>query len=187
MFRTVTGEGLFAVTSGACTVASDATCFHSPSYPANYSNYQQCTIIVHEDVTLSVTAFSTELWYDYLTVNGEQYDGTSGPEGVHVAAGSTIYFASDGAVTSSGFEICGAPPMSVKETTNDAVNDESAGEGSAGNRIPRVWKAATSKAEPRQQQDWILKCVQGGRAHPLAACGVATLCCSPPAMLETDC
>jgi hypothetical protein len=27
---------------------------------------------------------------------------------------------------------------------------------------------------------WILKCLQGGRAHPLAACGVATLCCSPP-------
>ena len=26
--------------------------------------------------------------------------------------------------------------------------------------------------EPRQQQDWILKCLQGGRARPLAACGV---------------
>ena len=177
------------MTSGLCTVASDATCFRSPNYPSNYGNNQQCTITVaaHEEVTLSVTAYSTGLWYDSLTVNDEQYDGTSGPEGVHVAAGSTIYFASDGAVTSSGFEICGAPPMSVKGTTNDAVNDEFAGKGSAGNRIPRVWKAATSKAEPRQQQDWILKRVQGGRAHPLAACGVATLCCSPPAMLETDC
>jgi hypothetical protein len=36
-----------------------------------------------------------------------------------------------------------------------------------------------SKADPRQQQDWILKCQQGRRAHPLAACGVAVLCCSP--------
>ena len=26
---------------------------------------------------------------------------------------------------------------------------------------PRVWKAATSKAEPWQQQDWFLKCLQG--------------------------
>jgi hypothetical protein len=26
----------------------------------------------------------------------------------------------------------------------------------------RVWKAASSKAEPTQKQDWILKCVQGG-------------------------
>jgi hypothetical protein len=25
-----------------------------------------------------------------------------------------------------------------------------------------------------------LKCLQGGRAHPLAACGVATLCCRKP-------
>jgi hypothetical protein len=40
-----------------------------------------------------------------------------------------------------------------------------------------VWKAATSKADPRQRQDWILKGLQSGRAHPLAARGVATLCC----------
>jgi hypothetical protein len=39
--------------------------------------------------------------------------------------------------------------------------------------------AATSKADPRQKQDWVLECLQGGRARPLAACGVATLCCSP--------
>ena len=30
----------------------------------------------------------------------------------------------------------------------------------------------------RLKQDWILKCLQGGRVHPLAARGVATLCCS---------
>jgi hypothetical protein len=40
----------------------------------------------------------------------------------------------------------------------------------------RVGKAATSKADPRQQQDWILKGLQGGRALPPAARGVATLC-----------
>jgi hypothetical protein len=28
----------------------------------------------------------------------------------------------------------------------------------------KVWKAATSKAEPRLQQDWILKCLQDGGA-----------------------
>jgi hypothetical protein len=38
-------------------------------------------------------------------------------------------------------------------------------------------KAATSQANPRQKQDWFLKSLQGIRAHPLAACGVATLCC----------
>ena len=29
--------------------------------------------------------------------------------------------------------------------------------------------------DPRQQQIWIVRGPQGGRAHPLAACGVATL------------
>jgi hypothetical protein len=130
VFRTVTGAGLFAVTSGACTVASDATCFRSPSYPSNYDINQQCiiTVTAHEEVTLSVTAFDVEenptCGWDWLSVNGERYCGTSGPEGVQVAAGSTIYFMSDEIIPSSGFEICGAPPMSVKGTTNDAVNDE---------------------------------------------------------------
>jgi hypothetical protein len=32
------------------------------------------------------------------------------------------------------------------------------------------------ESRPRRQQDWILKCLLGGRAHPLAACAVATLC-----------
>jgi hypothetical protein len=51
-------------------------------------------------------------------------------------------------------------------------------------RTPAVARR-TSKAEPRRQQDWILMCLQGGRARPLTAYGVATLCCSPPgALLE---
>jgi hypothetical protein len=36
-----------------------------------------------------------------------------------------------------------------------------------------------SKADPRQQQDWILRGLQGGRVHPLAACEVATVLCFP--------
>jgi hypothetical protein len=36
----------------------------------------------------------------------------------------------------------------------------------------------SSKADPRRQQDRFLKCLQGGRADPLTACGVATLRCS---------
>jgi hypothetical protein len=38
-----------------------------------------------------------------------------------------------------------------------------------------------SKADPRRQQDWILRCLQGRRPHAFAACGEATLC-SPPAL-----
>jgi hypothetical protein len=40
--------------------------------------------------------------------------------------------------------------------------------------------AASSSADPRERQDWILKCLQAEQDHPLAACWAATLCCSPP-------
>ena len=33
-----------------------------------------------------------------------------------------------------------------------------------------VWIGSASKADPRQQHDWILKGLQGERAHPLVAC-----------------
>ena len=33
-------------------------------------------------------------------------------------------------------------------------------------------EAASSLADPRQKHDWFSKCLQGGRAHPLAVCGV---------------
>ena len=102
--------------SGACTVDGSAMCFRSPNYPSNYGNYESCTItvIAHEAVTLSVVAFSVEAesscGYDSLTVNGNTFCGTSGPDGVQVAAGATIIFMSDDQITSTGFEICGTSP-----------------------------------------------------------------------------
>ena len=104
------GAGLFTTVSGECTVVSDGTCFRSPNYPSNYDNNQRCTITVaaHEQVMLSVVAFDTESGYDYLTVNSVRYMGTSGPHGVSVAPGASITFYTDGSVTRSGFEICGA-------------------------------------------------------------------------------
>jgi hypothetical protein len=41
------------------------------------------------------------------------------------------------------------------------------------------WKAASKQTQTGSKIG--LKCLQGGRAHPIAACEVATLCCSPPA------
>jgi hypothetical protein len=100
--RAIAGVGSFVVDSGLCTVDSTAACFRSP----NYGSSQQCTITAHEAVTLSVTAFSTEAGWDKLTVNGVQYDGTTGPGGVQVAAGSTITWTSDSSAREAGFEIC---------------------------------------------------------------------------------
>jgi hypothetical protein len=92
-------------------------------------------------------------------------------------------------------EPCGNPPDGAGErgaapssSTNDcrygadsALRSLSLNRPAAASASP-VSRAlsATSKADPRRQQDRFLKCLQCGRAHPLAACGVATLCSSPP-------
>ena len=44
----------------------------------------------------------------------------------------------------------------------------------------RGLKAASSKADPGRQQDWILKCLQCEWARSFEACGVATLCWPKP-------
>jgi hypothetical protein len=43
------------------------------------------------------------------------------------------------------------------------------------------------ESRPKQQQDWILKWLQGGRAYRRTVCGVATLGCSPPALFHRHC
>jgi hypothetical protein len=47
--------------------------------------------------------------------------------------------------------------------------------GSAG-----VWVGRARQKPTGRQQDWILRCLQAERAHPLAAYGVATLCNGSP-------
>jgi hypothetical protein len=91
----------------------------SPDYPYPYGNFRACTFTVHAAVTLSVAVFNVEPHptgscdYDAVTVNGNRYCGTSGPDGVQVAAGATISFTSDDDNWRLGskwyrFEICGA-------------------------------------------------------------------------------
>ena len=98
------------VASAPCAVSADTACFRSPNYPYAYNSSQQCTIQANQNVQLSVSAFSTEADYDFLTVNGVQYSGDGvnrGPVGVSVAAlTSNITWESDGSVVSTGFEIC---------------------------------------------------------------------------------
>jgi hypothetical protein len=65
-----------------------------------------------------VGAFNTESRYDYLTVNSLDYSGSYSPDGVAVAAGTYLYFYSDGSVSSSGFSIC-AEGSSTTTTSDD--------------------------------------------------------------------
>lgn len=57
---------------------------------------------------LTSTEFHTETNYDYVTINGQRFEGTAGPNNVAVAAGSLFTWRSDGSVTNSGWTICWA-------------------------------------------------------------------------------
>jgi hypothetical protein len=96
------------------TAFGSASCFYSPNYPSNYSSDQFCAITAREQVTLAVLAFNVEenptCDWDSLTVNGNKYCGTTGPEGEQVSAGSPITFTSDDSSELSGFGICGESP-----------------------------------------------------------------------------
>lgn len=102
------GQGVFTVDmnpSGPrfswCTVTDSGTCMRSPDYPYPYGSFRACTFTVHAAVTLWVAVFNVEPHpaascdYDAVTVNGNRFCGTSGPDGVQVAAGATISFTSD--------------------------------------------------------------------------------------------
>jgi hypothetical protein len=107
----------FSVSSGSCRTNSDGSCFYSPHYPGYYGNSQTCSITVGANTLLDPQAFNTESGYDWLTVNGVQYQGTTGPTGVLVTAGSTISWRTDGSVTRTGFAICSGTPATPSPTT----------------------------------------------------------------------
>merc|ERR1719476_440616 len=95
--------GTWSVTGTGC--AMNGNCIQSNNHPGNYGNNEACTIKAHE-VAIEVEAFSTESRYDFLTVDGIAYDGTSGPpDGTY---SGTISWATDGSVVKSGWKLCKA-------------------------------------------------------------------------------
>jgi len=96
--------GTFEIASGAgCTATGN--CIQSKGHPGNYGNNEEC-IINAVDVALTVEAFNTESRYDFLTMGGVAYSGSSGPSsGTYTG---TISWASDYSVTQSGWKLCKA-------------------------------------------------------------------------------
>jgi len=95
--------GSWTVTGSGCTQVGN--CIQSNNHPGSYGNNEECTIDAN-NVAFTVDAFSTESGYDFLTVGGSQYSGTSGP-----ASGSysgAISWSSDYSVTNSGWKLCRA-------------------------------------------------------------------------------
>jgi len=94
--------GNWAVDGSGCVESGN--CVQSTNHPGNYGNNQQCNVVLYGDVSISVEAFSTESSYDYLTIGGTRYSGSSGPSsGVY---SGVITWGSDYSVTNSGWKLC---------------------------------------------------------------------------------
>jgi hypothetical protein len=90
-----------------CEISQDGACVTDGS--GRYGNYEQCTVRAEVAMLVSAQAgFSTESGYDYVTLGGTRYSGTSGPTSLAMSAGETLHWQSDGSVGLDGFNICGA-------------------------------------------------------------------------------
>ena len=101
--------------TGPCVQHGDCVC--SSNYPGEacaatstsagqYSNNQACEVTFSSPVVLEIHFFSTESCCDKVIVNGVQYKGTAGPDGVTT---SSLSWTSDHSVVGGGFKICFAP------------------------------------------------------------------------------
>jgi len=96
--------GSWVIDGSGCEMSGN--CIQSNNHPSNYGNDQQCSIQL-TDVSFTVEAFNTESRYDWLTVGGSRYSGTSGPASSSGYTG-TITWESDYSVTKSGWKLCKA-------------------------------------------------------------------------------
>jgi len=95
--------GTWEISGTGCQMSGN--CIASSNHPANYGNNEACSINAYE-VDLTVEAFSTESRYDFLTIGGTAYSGTSGPSsGTYTGVFS---WSSDYSVTNSGWKLCKA-------------------------------------------------------------------------------
>ena len=101
------GVGL-AVTSGASYCSVDARGCATDG-TGEHGNNEACTIRVGAAGTLTATQFDTESCCDQVTIGATRYNGSTGPYGVVVAAGSTFTWISDYSVTNAGWTICLTP------------------------------------------------------------------------------
>ena len=101
---------LFTSSSTACQVTTGGTCVTDGA--GNYGNNERCTITAQVALTLSTTGtFSTESYWDSLTISGVRYSGSSGPRNIQMTAGQTFRWSSDGSVARTGWTVCGTPAV----------------------------------------------------------------------------
>jgi len=94
--------GTWEVSGSGCTMSG--SCVSSSNHPSNYGNNEQCTISLYGEIPLSVEAFNTERNYDFLTMGGTQYSGSSGPSSGTYSG--FINWNSDFSIVTSGWRLC---------------------------------------------------------------------------------
>jgi len=96
--------GSWRIEGNGCEMSGN--CISSNNHPSNYGNGQSCSIQLAGSVGISVEAFNTERNYDWLTMGGSSYSGTSGPSSGSYTG--VISWSSDYSVTNSGWKLCKA-------------------------------------------------------------------------------
>ena len=111
--------GLFwRVTSGGqyCQVTNGGSCVTDGA--GNYGNNERCVVRATQALVATATEFVTEVGWDYVTLGGAYYSGTTGPSNVAMAAGETFTWSSDRSNVGTGWTICGPPPPSPPSSTS---------------------------------------------------------------------
>ena len=104
-FFTLTEASSYHGYTAKCNITNGGACISD----LNYGNDEECTFRAEAIISVSATTFDTEQKYDYITIGGTRYSGTSGPINVVMAAGETIMWHSNEYTTASGFVICASP------------------------------------------------------------------------------
>merc|ERR1719195_938659 len=94
--------GSWSIQGSGCSASGG--CITSRNHPGSYSNSDSCTITL-QSVAVIVEAFNTESRYDWLTVGGTRYSGTSGPPSGTYSG--FISWAADSSIVRSGWRLCG--------------------------------------------------------------------------------
>ena len=92
---------MFAVLSGSafCHVSADGMCVTDGV--GDHAANEHCVMMAAQPLFALAstgqfgTYFFTETYFDYVTIGGNRYSGTSGPENVNLAAGETFSWDSD--------------------------------------------------------------------------------------------
>eukprot|EP01043_Picozoa_sp_COSAG02_P061875 COSAG02_NODE_8406_length_2583_cov_2.654589_2_plen_228_part_00 len=106
--------GQFTVNSGPCTVSNGGNCV---GRPAGYSSSETCSITSNRAGSVeSCPVFNTERGYDFLNIDGTNYDGSDCPLRVSLSTHTAISWESDGSIAGDGWEVCASDITSSQFT-----------------------------------------------------------------------